>query len=314
MVAGETIRIAHFSDIHITARPLGWRMRDFLTKRSTGWMNLRIGRGRLFRDAGHIAARMMHEIRQRGCQHVVFSGDATIMGFPAELETAVQKLGVHALSSSRPDGYAAPLSGLAVPGNHDYYTRAAVRSGCFERAFAPWQQGERIGEHVYPFAQRVGHCWFIAVNSARANFLAWDSRGQVGREQAERLRELLTRLSPGPRILVTHYPLYLADGGPEWRWRKLRDVEPFRQLVIEGGVSLWLHGHRHNAYVLPSRPPEQPFAVICAGSATQTNRRSYNEYSIEGTHLRGIQRTFSLESDSFADTQLFELTLAPPGK
>ena len=31
MDAGETIRIAHFSDIHVTARPLGWRMRDFLS-------------------------------------------------------------------------------------------------------------------------------------------------------------------------------------------------------------------------------------------------------------------------------------------
>jgi len=32
---------------------------------------------------------------------------------------------------------------LAVPGNHDYCTRAAVQSGHFERYFAPWQDGER---------------------------------------------------------------------------------------------------------------------------------------------------------------------------
>src|SRR5262249_20772699 len=162
---------------------------------------------------------------------VVFSGDATTLGFEAEFAVAARALEIDS------------MPGLAVPGNHDYYTRAPVKTGLFERYFAPWQRGERIGDATYPFAQRVGHCWLIGVNPARANRLIWDARGLVGAEQMSRLRELLKRLSPVPRILVTHYPLYLADRQPEKRWRRLRDWQAFREIVIEGKIALWLHGH-----------------------------------------------------------------------
>jgi 3',5'-cyclic AMP phosphodiesterase CpdA len=201
------------------------------------------------------------------------------------------------------------LPGLAVPGNHDYYTRGAARSGLFERVFAAWQTGERIDNHIYPFAQRVGHWWLIGVNSARSNFLMWDSRGQVGREQSERLRDLFRRLGPGPRILVTHYPLYLADGRPESHWRKLRDLESFRSLIIEGGISLWLHGHRHNGYVLMPKPPDQPFAVICAGSATQHSKWSWNEYEMDGQRLTMQRRSWEPVEQRFVDATWCEITL-----
>jgi 3',5'-cyclic AMP phosphodiesterase CpdA len=303
MADAKKVRIAHFSDIHVTARPLGWRPRDLLSKRVTGWMNLRIGRGRLFRDAGHIAATMMREIRQRGCQHVVFSGDATAMGFPHEMAAAASSLGLGGTEGQ------SVLPGLAVPGNHDYYTRAAVRSGYFERNFAAWQTGDRIGEHTYPFAQRVGPCWLIGVNTARSNFLLWDSRGQMGREQGERLRQLLARLEPGPRILVTHYPLYLADGRPEHHWRKLRDLDSLREIAIQGRISLWLHGHRHNHYFLPPKPPEQPFAIVCAGSATQLGICGWNEYAIEGTRLTMRRRSWDPATERFVDATSCEFTL-----
>lgn len=296
----DRIHLAHFSDVHITAPRLGWRFRDFFTKRATGWMNVKIGRGRHFRDAQQIAAIMMRDIRERGCQHVVFSGDATAMGFEPEFQAAALSL--------KPDA----LPGLAVPGNHDYYTRSAVQSGSFERYFGPWQVGQRIGEQVYPFAQRVGSCWLIGVNSARSNFLLWDARGQMGREQGQRLRQLLAGLGPGLRILVTHYPLYQADGQLEQRWRRLRDLESLRDIAIEGGISLWLHGHRHGCYVLPPTPPTQPFAVVCAGSATQLNRWSYHEYVIEGGHLKATQRSYLPEAAAFVDAGRFELNLPGP--
>ncbi len=52
----EAVRLIHFSDVHITSRPLGWRGRDFASKRFTGLMNMRLlGRGRRFRDANDVA-------------------------------------------------------------------------------------------------------------------------------------------------------------------------------------------------------------------------------------------------------------------
>jgi len=291
----SAVRLAHFSDIHLTAKPLGWRARDLLTKRATGWMNLKLGRGRRFRDAGRIVAAMMRDIRERGNEHVVFTGDATTMAFESEFSAAARCLDLN-------------IPGLAVPGNHDYYTRSAVHAGFFERFFAPWQAGQRIGVETYPFAQKAGSCWLIGVCSARSNALLWDARGGVDEPQRQRLHQLLKRLSPGPRVLVTHYPLYLADGEPEHRWRLLRDWRNFRALAVDNGISLWLHGHRHTGYVLPATA-DQPFPIICAGSATQDGRWSWNEYIIRGSRLTMNRRTWEPEEQRFfdAETRVIEL-------
>lgn len=303
--AESTVRLAHFSDIHLTAKRLGWRPRDLLTKRTTGWLHLKLHRGKRFRDAESVLGAMLADIRERSVDHLVFSGDATTLGYGSEVEVAARLLGVGEAGGLSPRG------GLAVPGNHDAYVRRAARSGDFERAFAAWQQGERIGDEIYPFAQRVGHCWLIGVNSSRSNFLVWDARGQVDHGQAQRLRELANALSPGPRILVTHYPLYLSDGSPEDRWRQLRDWPAFRKLVLEIGISLWLHGHRHRGYLLTPND-DHPFPIICSGSATQAGLASWNEYTITGSSLTMIRRRLNPTETRFEDSDRFELPLPRP--
>ena len=46
------IKLAHFSDVHLTAPRLGWRVRDLFGKRGTGWVNVRLmGRAHRFRFA-----------------------------------------------------------------------------------------------------------------------------------------------------------------------------------------------------------------------------------------------------------------------
>ena len=274
------VRLAHFSDIHVIAAAR-WRLGDVFSKRLTTWANLRLlGRGAQFREAESVLAALRADLAERNFDHLVFSGDATAMGFEAEIARAAASL---------------PLAvpGLAVPGNHDYCTRAAMRSGAFERHFAPWQWGERIDAEVYPFAQRVGPVWLIAVNSATANRLPHDARGRVGRPQLDRLRELLTRLDGRPRILVTHYPVARRCGRPEGKMHALRDVRDLLDVARAGGVGLWLHGHRHDVYHHP-KSATMPVASICAGSATQKGLWSYQEIVIEGRRLRGCVRTYTV--------------------
>jgi 3',5'-cyclic AMP phosphodiesterase CpdA len=199
------------------------------------------------------------------------------------------------------------LPGLAVPGNHDYCTPDAMRSGCFERCFSAWQEGERIGDEIYPFAQRVGPVWLVAVNSATANRWAWDARGRVGEDQLGRLAKLLDRLDEGPRILVTHYPIWLASGEPEHRGHGLRDLEELLAVAKSGGVVLWLHGHRHDAYHHPSG--RVPFPVLCAGSATQSGHWSYSDCTLTGPRLRVMQRVYDASGERFRDGRVFEVDL-----
>ena len=168
-----SLRIAHFSDIHLTVSPLRLSKRDWIGKSSAGWLNAKMGRGRHFLDASNIAGVMATDIKARHFDHVIFSGDATTIGLTMEFEEVRRVL--------QPDDGWPPR--LAVPGNHDYYTYRAVRRGEFERVFASWQHGDRIDGHLYPFVQRVGPLWLVAVNSAQANLFVWDSRGRVGRHQ-----------------------------------------------------------------------------------------------------------------------------------
>lgn len=289
-------RLAHVSDIHVTA-PSAWRLEDWLNKRFAAWVNLRVlGRGYRFRRAAEVLTALGRDLDERRPDHVVFSGDATAMGFPEEMARAAELLRV----SER--------SGLAVPGNHDYCTDAAMRSGDFERCFAPWLAGERVGVETYPFAQRVGDVWLIGVNSATANRWAWDARGAVGADQLERLDRLLSRLEGGPRLLVTHYPVARPGGKAEHPGRQLRDLGGLIDVAARGGVCLWLHGHIHEPYHHP-RTDLAPFPVICAGSATQSGHWSYGEYVLQGGRLKASRRVFDPDNGDFREGEVFELDL-----
>jgi 3',5'-cyclic AMP phosphodiesterase CpdA len=293
------IRLAHLSDIHVSAAALEWRWRDWFNKRLTSWINVRcFGRRRTFARASEVLDRLVDELPGRGIDRVVFSGDATAMGFEAELRRATEGLRVGG----------APLPGLAVPGNHDYLTPAAAASGLFERYFAPWQEGVRIGEYTYPFAQRAGPVWLVGVNAAAGNRAPWNATGWVGPEQRERLEQLLAQLDPGPRWLVIHYPIRLPNGRGEIWYHGLRDLDKVLAIAKAGGVGLWLHGHRHTPYFF-DRPTWAPFPAICAGSSTQQGIWSYNEYTVDGSSVRVARRVFDPAANRFEDAQTFDVRL-----
>jgi 3',5'-cyclic AMP phosphodiesterase CpdA len=286
------VRLAHVSDIHVTARPLGWGLRDYFNKRMTSWVNLRVARRKRFVHNDRILAALAIELRERGVEHVVFSGDATSLGLEAEVQQAAELLGV------------GRGPGLAVPGNHDYLTRHTECSGDFERHFAPWQEGLRIGAEIYPFAQQVGHLWLIGLNSARGNRWFWDASGYVGAAQLVRLKRLLKELPPGPRVLVTHYPICRNDGRPETVGHGLVDLAAVVEVAAAGGVCLWLHGHRHGFYYLQT-PSFAPFPIICAGSTTQIGCSSYGDYTIDDTELRGLRRVYDPTAGAYRDAESF---------
>jgi 3',5'-cyclic AMP phosphodiesterase CpdA len=197
------LRLLHYSDVHLTVPKLGWRPRDVFSKKVMGWVNVKLlGRGHRFRHAATVADAMIAEARDRGHDAVLFSGDATKLAFEPEFAFAAKTLGVS-------DTTLPPA--VAVPGNHDYYTRRDVRLGHFEKNFGPWLEGERIDEHRYPFARRVGHLWVVCLNSSHPSRLNTSARGTAGKAQLERLVKLCRTLD-GPKILVTHYPLRTARG------------------------------------------------------------------------------------------------------
>lgn len=297
------VKLLHFSDVHLTAEKLGWRVADAFGKRATGWVNVRLlGRGHRFKHANPVAAALVAEWRKHRPDHLVFTGDATTLAFEAEMAAAATHLNV---------GQADLPPAIAVPGNHDRYTFGAVKSRSFETHFASWLEGERIGDELFPFARKAGHVWLIAMNSSRATLMPWDASGKVGEAQLERLRKLTAKLDAGPRILVTHYPILTKTLKPEPFSRRLRDWKRVREVLVECGISLYLHGHRHHWYVLP-KSEAMPFPSICAGSSTQTNRWGYHQYEIEDWQLKGTRRVFDPTLQAFQDVQTFDIELPQP--
>ena len=293
------IRLAHVSDVHVTVLKCRWSRNDWFNKRMAAWLNLRmLGRGRRFQHAESVLKILSQEIREREIDHLVFSGDATALGFEEEVQLARQLFGLNDEN---------PPPGMAVPGNHDYTTHDAMK-GAFERHFTPWQAGERIAEMTYPFAQKVGHVWLIGLSSSTPNFWFWDASGEVDQGQLERLKTLIERIGEGPRILVTHYPLCTAKRNLEPRTHRLRNVKQVAEVTSELGISLWLHGHRHAPYQLQENPYTN-FPVICCGSSTQTGIWSYGEYTIDGWNLSGLRRKFDPEAKGFQDSETFTLQL-----
>ncbi len=294
------LRLANLSDVHLTAHEPAWSLRDCFTKRLTGWFNLRwMGRAQRFRQAAEALTALAAELRGNVVDHVLFSGDATALGFAEEVEQAAAILGV---------GNAEMPPGLAVPGNHDYYTAGVAASGRFESCFAPWQTGERVDEAPYPFAQRAGEVWLVGVNSSVGNFWPWDATGRVGTIQLDRLQRLLHQLPPGPRLLVTHYPLCRPGGEPESASHRLRDARELLAVAEHGGVSLWLHGHQHRPYCV-NDPRVAPFPILCAGSATQYGIWSYNRYTLDGPRLHASRRAYDPAVKAFAEVEAFEVRL-----
>jgi 3',5'-cyclic AMP phosphodiesterase CpdA len=294
------VRLAHFSDIHVNGPHHPWLWSDCLTKRLTGLINARLGRGRRFREVPTVLHALAAELNQPGrFDGLIFSGDATTLGFRGEMERAAALLPVNAWKGRA----------VAVPGNHDYYTRGAASSGAFESCFADWQVGQRPTPATYPFVARIGHLSIVAVNSATANLNPADSSGEVGLEQLARLRTLFRDLPPGPRILVTHYPVARADGSPEPRSRRLRDLPGLSEVAREGKVALWLHGHRHDAYSHEAGTVA-PYPVVCAGSATQPGQWSFHDYLIEGDRLSGTRHTYDPQVGRFFPNTTFAVRLS----
>jgi len=297
------LNLVHFGDVHFPGALRGWRPRDLLGKKLVGLVSVKLtGRGRTFRDANAIVEAMFAEIRSSPPDAILFSGDATMLALPAEFANAAARL--HVNDPTLPPGF-------AVPGNHDYYTRHAGRAGGFERVFAPWQVGERVDGHHYPFARRVGPVWLIGVNSSYPRF-GLGSSGTIGAEQLARFRILCARLSPGPRILVTHYPLRDAHGQLERANHRLRDHAAALATAVDCGISLWVHGHIHRPFVLPPGA-EIPFPVICAGSATQARRWAYNRYRIDRGQLAMTRRVYDPTARKFRDESTEDMSLRRTG-
>ncbi len=290
---GESITLAHLSDLHATDVRLA-SPRDILGKRALGWLSWHQRRRR--EHQASVLAALIDDLHRCAPDHVGITGDLTHLGLPSEIAAAVgwlQRIGPAEFVS-------------IVPGNHDAYAGAEGA----ERWF-PWRrymgepvapashadpdEGEEADSRGFPWVRRLGaRIALVGVSSARptAPLLA---TGRIGAAQRSRVEALLRQLGAEGRvrILLMHHPPVAAG---QSRRRQLDDAAEMRAVLADAGAELVLHGHTHESHEASVPGPRGAIPVLGVPSSSSIGHRParrarYHLYRIVAEHdARGAPR------------------------
>jgi 3',5'-cyclic AMP phosphodiesterase CpdA len=235
------MRIAHFSDLHILNLE-GVGPRRFLNKRMAGYANIRLKRGHIHHPS--FVRAIAREIRRCKVDHVVITGDLTNLALDEEF-TAARTLLDEELGLS-------PADVSIVPGNHDLYTRGALRGKRFVAYFGDHMTSDlpELGVEIplgrFPFVRLRGPAAIIGITSAvpRLPFVA---SGKIGQAQADALTRILAHPEVRRRtpVLLMHHPAHNPLSTARRLLRGLDDAALLWSSINDVPRGLFLHGHLH---------------------------------------------------------------------
>ncbi|HEX8953665.1 MAG TPA: metallophosphoesterase [Polyangia bacterium] len=260
------LRIAHVSDLHVLS-PLGdeWQ-RVFFNKRMTGYANVLLGRGRVYRHE-YLAA-VLAAAAQRA-DHVVVTGDITNLSLESEYAEARRLL----------DEVARTAEVTVAPGNHDIYLPYIVHERRFPHHFERFLQSDLPDLAVdvpagrFPCVKLRGPAAIIALSSAvpRPPFV---SAGHLGHAQLAALEAVLAHPEVSrrtPVLLVHHDPLDARMRVEQLR-SGLVDAKPFRSALAKLARGLVLFGHLHVRRRTRLTTAAGTLEVVCASGASLDHR------------------------------------------
>lgn len=271
-----SLRILHFSDVHLPAPPGAFRSPEiFHPKRLLALINFYLRRNLKYADA----LQKLHGLRdflvREPVDYLLYTGDTLNFGLEREFTAAVPRL-AETLALAR-------RGALAVPGNHDLYTRASLmhhrrHGAAFFRSDLP----ETATPTGYPLVRWLGDdAVAIAFNSARPCFAFWNSSGRVPTLELDALALLLDRPEIAARrrvFLMTHYPF---DGAGYFRG--LRNARALLHLLRGRENLVLLHGHNHRPYTYFL--PGEGVPLYCAGSLSKAGGESFWLFDLFGDSL-----------------------------
>lgn len=288
------VRIAHFSDIHISLAPKEFSWTDLShPKRLLGYLSLKFLRHRSLGASPEIARALVPDILAQKADLIAFTGDLVSISLPAEFDRARACL--------------APLveraDVLGFPGNHDVYAQDAVDRRLFEERFPAWLRSDEGAGWPRPIIRHLADgVSVVAIRSAWPNRLI-ESCGHIDRETLWILDGLLRRELLGKTvILALHYGLFRPSGRADSRLHGLVNLDELLEVLRpEGGsrarVAAVIHGHMHRRFAL--RLPVGTLA-LCSGSVSDGRReRAYHVLDVEGGGVRVAVRRFNPSTQAF---------------
>lgn len=258
------MKLAHFSDIHVTHFPLSGA---FALKRLAAVTSFSLaGRGKHFEGSDQRIAALLAHVESQNVDHALCTGDLTGVATERELERAAELFG---------DRLRQPERYTVIPGNHDRYVTSA--KGLFEKHFATLCEGAS-----FPAVKHLpSGVTLVLLDAARPTSLI-DSSGLIGEAQRSKALSILSDPSLKDRFVIValHYGLLRMTGKRDSRPHGLRDDVELMNLLDRADVSvdLVLHGHLHRPFTIRTKQRH----IINAGSATDLHMRcGYNVYDID---------------------------------
>lgn len=254
------MRVVHMTDVHFFVPPT---IRGAMSKRALGLANLYVaGRVHYF-DASDVVREAVADALDFRPDLFVLTGDVSAMSTHDEFQAARDAFGP--LLESVPS--------VVIPGNHDRYTRGAVRDARMERYFGPWMQGGTWdpaagawvgGTGGYPTRFRIGGVDLIATDPCRAHLRSSGRYPDGAIAEAEAL--VGSSREAGQQVLyLMHYPPLWGDGTPYDRpGHCLADVHEVLASFDRAPPDLVLHGHKHECW----RTDRGPTAVLNCGTTS----------------------------------------------
>jgi 3',5'-cyclic AMP phosphodiesterase CpdA len=257
----------------------GVKRTRFLNKRITGLLNLRLKREHKHRP-GHVRA-VAREVARAKVDHVVITGDLTNLALEQEFE-AVKDLIENELQLDAEHV-------TIVPGNHDLYTRGAMKTQRFSRFFAPYLESDLpdlaadISLGRFPVVKLRGPLALIGMTSAvpRPPLVA---SGELGRAQLDALSRILAHDEVKRRtaILALHHPIHNPPSRLKTLVEGLVDADDLEDVVAPLHRGLLLHGHLHNR--MQRTFPTKAGKLLAVG-ATSASLHHENEHRMAGFNL-----------------------------
>lgn len=263
------MRLAHFSDIHVTQR-VSRAVRDgeMSGKRMFGALNYYLGgRRRHFSEVDARIATLLEDVDAQSADHVLCTGDVTQMSFAEELDRCAALFGPRL---SQPERF------TVLPGNHDRYIRIAAEERWFERRMGA------LAPSAYPTAKRIADRVTLVLLDVSRPCTMLDSSGLCGDRQLREARAILTDASLADQFVIVglHYAILRENGRPDRPSHGIRDWKPLLELLDapDTRADLVLHGHIHRQYQVKSAR----ITHVCAGSATDLfGACGYNLYDLD---------------------------------
>ncbi len=286
------MKLAHYSDIHVTLSPVGQGLKTVLGKRAMGTLNYYVGgRKRHFDQAEARIRLLLEDIDGQQVDHALCTGDITQMSYEEEFELCQKAFGERL---SQPERY------TVIPGNHDRYTPEADSSNRFEKYFGQLGSPNRKYPHLKDLAEGVS---LLLIDVTRSAGML-DSSGLCGPEQQQKLEKLLAGCTQKDSftILAMHYGILRANGNPDRPGHSIRDIDSLRMTFANTNyrLDMILHGHMHQSYSVKVEGRD----TICVGSATDlAHGPGYNIYTIDGAQksYQQSRRVWSVHRGAFVD-------------